>query len=89
MKNEMVIDGQKYVLESSLKKSSEEEIKYKNLYLCVVADIEYRKDKAREMYKDCYAQGLSVGAIEAEGYLRAFLEMQEIIKYNEEFSGDL
>ena len=89
MKNEMVINGQKYVLESSLKEHSEKEIKYKNLYLCLVDDIKSRKDKARELYEDYKFQGLSIGTVEAEGYLRAFIEMEELVKYNEAFSGDL
>lgn len=50
--------------------------------------IEFELENARNLYENMKDDGLSMGTIEAEGYLRAFLLMQETVKEIETYVGD-
>lgn len=51
---------------------TQEETTYKEKYEYIVSELIYLKEQAQNLYDNMKEEGLTVGLVEAEGYLRAF-----------------
>lgn len=83
MKNSIVVDGVTYYREQpDLIKAKAVLEKYEWL----TGDIRHFVQEAQALYDNMKDEGLSIGMIEAEGYLRAMKTLAEKVKYIEECS---
>jgi hypothetical protein len=80
MSNSITVNGITYYKEPPLLEKAKKTIES---YEWIKHDILSGVENARALYDDYKQQGLSAGMIEAEGYLRAFVQMEAVIKESE------
>jgi hypothetical protein len=82
MKDSVLVDGETYY--KCIPETTNE--KLANNFNWISLEIENGCNHARELYDDFKKQGLSFGAVEAEGYLRAFEQMKSTLLWIKEQS---
>ena len=86
--DQTIVDTIKTLIKREAYKRSTSNKVIERQYAHLIESIEFELDNARHLYETMKDDGLSMGTIEAEGYLRAFLWMQETIKETEKYVGD-
>lgn len=86
--DQTVVDTIKTLVKREAYKRSDSGKVFEQKYNHLTGTIEFELESARFLYESMKDDGLSMGMVEAEGYLRALLWMQETIKETEKYVGD-
>lgn len=65
---------------------ADKDLIWKEKYEWLVDNLNTHETNARILLADYKSEGLTVGAIEAEGYLRSAIKVSNIVRYIEEVS---
>jgi hypothetical protein len=73
--NTVTINGVEYVRKDTIA----DDRQYRQLVESITAEMEHQRELAADLYEDFKSQGLTANSIEAEGYLRGVLTLQNHI----------
>ena len=87
-----IIDAIKRMVADQVERARKRDLNWERALRDLVAEIEQHREDAQRLYDDMKANGLTMGTIEAEGYLRAMnlatKEAADWLKWAEETDDD-
>jgi len=84
MKSSKLAEKLEYLIDQEVQKTVDTNSTWKEKYEWLVSEIQNEQIRAQDLFSDMKENGLTAGTIEAEGYLRCAITIENIVTRIEE-----